>query len=619
MTTDVLITTRDAGETPHRQPLSRWLSAEVAVLAALGMVGATLRFYDLGGAVLANGEAREALAAWQFAMGATAGIEPISAAYSALTSFVFWLFGASDAAARLGSAAFGTALIFLPLTFRRELGRLATAVSVGLLAISPVAIAASRTADATTLAAVALWLMLAGLRRDDSGAGWRLLALGSGLGLAAGSRFLSAALATAMAALLVAVIQSTAVHSIKHRLEKMRTVGNRAAALAVGVFLLVATGALLHRAGLSAAGTGWLEWWRAWLPTDSTRAINLLPQMIFVYEPLLLVFGLCGIYLAFFAKFWLPQVSALSGSELADDEGGDGRQTAAWLSAASFGAMLFGILYTGRTASDALWMVVPLAMLAAVVLAKIFGGESGWVDGDWQTMLAQAGVLTVMLIFAYINVAGYARGALYVLNAPVYLPLMLAGGVVLLGVVVTVLFASGWSVLSAVRGGALALALVLLIGTMSAGWRLAHGAQNQAQELWWGEAPSGTMRLLSQTLRDVSNRTVGAEHDVQVALVGDDALGESNYLLAWELREFRNVEHLESTSALLTVPVVIAPAWADSPALGSSYVGHRFAISARAADGTPGLDRWIDWWLFRVGPSQTTHVVLWVRQDLLTK
>lgn len=601
------------------------ITVEVGLYVLVGVAAAFFRLYNLGGAPLSQTEAREALAVWRYTLAVGDPIQPVSAAWFVLTSFVFSLFGANEFWARLWPALAGTALVFAPLVFRRELGRGGALVASALLAISPVLIASSRTADGTTLAALGLWLMIGGWRwfsqheNEADARGLVTAGIGLGLGLASGPRFLSGMTASVLVAALMILARPAFLQEIQTGWERLRPHLARLLFPAGIAFLLLSGAVVISRSGLSAAGAALPSWIGGWLPTPADRPLGLVPQILAVYEPLLLVLGLGGLYVAFLAGGWHSFASRFSQVEN-EVSAADlpWRDLAKVLGAAAIGAVLFGQIYSGRVASDALWAVFPLALLGGKVLAEVFA-EGETMEGEWQTVAAQAGVLFVMLVFAYFNLGAYSRNITFVVSSSPYLPLMLASGVVTLGLLVTVLFAAGWSRKAAVRGGMIALGTVMLVSTVGAGWGVTQSRADDPRELWNPAPTVRNVRLLAQTLRDISNRTVGSNYDLEVVVLNDPAWNDRDGLLAWELRNFRRARFVDALAPEALGPVVITSETASDEVLNATYLGQRFAMLGRPVPRSFSLDGTINWWLYRSGGDvEYSRKVLWVRQDVQT-
>lgn len=648
------------------------LNVETGLYILIGVVALGIRLIQLGNVPLSAAEAQAALSTWRrVSMADLPLIPPVSAGLDSLTAVSFWLFGASEFWARFWPVIAGVALVFTPLVFRRELGRGAALVASALLAVSPTLMAASRIADGTTLSALSLVVAAAGLRNlagQPGGRGWLTAGLGFGLGLASGPRFISGIVASALALLVVIFARPLVARRLRIGFGAVRPNVNRILLVTVATFVLAASTGLLNPSGLSAATGGLLVWFAGWSPGADARSAWLVPQVLFIHEPLLMVMGAAGLYVAFLSGSWQalrrrvrlvfaagddPQLAspeqtpgyglgagALGESALgagaagglglaAVGAGGGGRLgdfienngAAVVLGAAALGALLYGLIYLGREAGDGVWVVLPLAMLAGTVLAETFAGD--WFEGEFATVLAQAAVLFVMLVFVYFNLAGYGRNSSLVADKPLELRLYIAGAVVGLGLFVTVMFALGWTTLSALRGAALALGVSMLIGTLGAGFSLIISRSTSPNELWTASPTQTNINLMMQTIRDTSQRSAGQEQDLEIAVVNDPIADDQNRLLGWELRGFSRARFVDSMDLAVGSPIIIADAAVSDPRLESGYAGEKFPVQARPGQADPSVQSLVNWWLFREWPTEVSRTVaLWVRADvhnLLTK
>src|SRR6185436_1689466 len=175
-------------------------------LAFFGLALA-LRLYHLNAHPLNESEAHDALLAFRLVKSQAAAGLPYSPAYLFFTYFGFFLFGASEAIARLAPALFGAGLVLLPLFFRDELGRPAALATSGLFTVSAALLATSRSADGAIIALVALGVGLAALRNFLRAAStvWLVIsAIALGLGLVSGGVFLTGLLILALTAAVAA-------------------------------------------------------------------------------------------------------------------------------------------------------------------------------------------------------------------------------------------------------------------------------------------------------------------------------------------------------------------------------------------------------------------------------
>jgi len=141
------------------------LSWEVAIFAAIIAIAIALRFWDLGSRSLHHDESIHAQWSWGLLQG-TYRHDPVfhGPLYYHAQALAFFLFGSSDYAARVSAAIFGSALVLLPLLFRRRLGFAGTVAAVAFIAFSPTIVYYSRffrediyTAFFTMLMVAAMW------------------------------------------------------------------------------------------------------------------------------------------------------------------------------------------------------------------------------------------------------------------------------------------------------------------------------------------------------------------------------------------------------------------------------------------------------------------------------
>src|SRR5215212_5945560 len=155
-------------------PLAMPRVDRVVVLWA-GVLGCAtlLRLHELGARPLDPDEARVALDAFHnVGIGRSWG-SPQSTipGYVGLLSTVFFLFGSSDASARLVSAIAGVALVSLCWLSWPLLGRIGALGVAALLASSPVLIESSRSAVSASLMTALLFLVLISVTRVVSSLG----------------------------------------------------------------------------------------------------------------------------------------------------------------------------------------------------------------------------------------------------------------------------------------------------------------------------------------------------------------------------------------------------------------------------------------------------------------
>lgn len=184
---------------------------QVAAFAVLIVVGASMRFWDLGSRALHHDESLHAWTAWKLFDGQGYVHEPwMHGPFQFFgTAFSFFVFGVSDYAARIWPAIFGSALVALPFFLRRRLGTAGALLAAAAITFSPTLLYFSRFARNDIYIAfftlglvVALWRYI-----DDQKPQW-LYGAGLLLGLAFATKesiFINAAVLIAFLNLWMAV------------------------------------------------------------------------------------------------------------------------------------------------------------------------------------------------------------------------------------------------------------------------------------------------------------------------------------------------------------------------------------------------------------------------------
>jgi hypothetical protein len=346
-----------------------------------------------------------------------------------------------------------------------------------------------------------------------------------------------------------------------------------------------ATAGLRYKLGLSAVGGAYATWFGGWTP-DIVNSTALMPIGIAIlYEPLAVIFGLPGIYLAF--RRCRP-AGTLLGIVVA--------------------GLVFAILYPGRQSTDVLWFSVPLAMLGALVLVKVFGGA--WNKGEAAIVALQCVASLGLVAFAYVTVAGYAyegRVAWYGMKwGALALGLTLVG----MGGLIFLLFGAGVSWKTARRGATAALLITLLFYTVATGWGMSQVRAGSPRELWNTHGSSDSLDILVETISDISLRKVGESHDLKMTVLGED-----DGLLGWTLREFRQVDWVDDINAVTNSAVVITPSDVISSNLSEGYLGQEFRFLEHRNRSLWTPVEWLNYSLFRQVELAGTYLVVWAEED----
>lgn len=566
----------------------------------IGLVALLLRAVQLGHTPLDAGEAGQALAALRFLEGGTLDARAVSSPLAFTgAALSMALFGPTAAAARAASMLAGVGLVLAPGLFRRQLGRSGALIAAAWLAVSPVAVGASRRLNGVTLALLALLIALAASRALLA-ARPRRYAVVAGVALAAAWLADTGAFVTVLA--LIAggafafltdeedVLTRDAVRQAARRVPW----GLLLAAFA-GAFAALATMFFAAPRGLGAGAdqlgrfvTGFVE-----------DAPGVSPVVaLLVYQPGLVIFGLVGAWRATQSPH--PWQRALAGWAIA--------------------AVLLAVAYRGAEPVHALWAVVPLAGLAALAVRDMLAWEDG--APRWALFgFALAIIALVTMGFASLTHHLAAPRVLPIPpNAPpgqatVSLPLDLmlvalwAGLLVILWLSAASLWRPRLAWRSAGSAG-LALALIAALG-QSAALAFFRPA-SPAEPLNVATAQAGLTRLVA-TAEEIGDFAAGHEH-----AVGITVQAEPGSSLTWALRDFDDLMLVSRVDPTVSTELVVTPVEGVDPALGSSYVGQDFVIAEHWQPRGLSLADTLRWLIYRtpVGEPAQEQAVLWVREDI---
>jgi len=571
------------------------LTVEAALYFIIALMAVGLRLYNLDGRPMQAGEAVQALAAWRATQGLPQGsaLGHSSPILFTTNMFLFALFGASDFLARLVPALGGVLLVIGPYFLRRHLGRMGALAASFLLAISPSALFFSRYLGGEIVVVACALAMTWGLFDYlDQGQPKHLYLVAAALGLAlsAGAGAFTFILIAVTFVLVLALANRFAGPSeywqrISDAWRAVRGANGLlrdCVALLVLIFLLICTGLLLHLSGLQDGIDLFSAWLSAFQPQAGGQPWYYHLQLLLVYEPLILVFGLAAVI------YLLKQRDLFS----------------LFLAYWSAMAFLVYLVAGGRGPGDVLLIVVPLALLAGTFVGRLLdelAAKASWVGEGLFVALA-----CLMVVYLSLELGGYAfRGGRN------YLWLALVAALILVG-----LFVLSWISFGpgpTLRAGGLVLLLVLTFLTVSISCYLSYQRSSDPREIIVASPTSRGIFDLVETVEMVSSRKSGDPRTIAVTV--HQGAGPA---LAWYLRDFEDVEFVDQLGPSVDTPVVIAPAEEQEPTLGANYSGQDFALtSSWKLQGLSESDL-MRWLLYRRAstPVQTGNVIVWVKQEL---
>lgn len=636
--------------------MRRDISAEWLAYLCLALLALLLRVAELDNLPLSDAEVGNALHAWHSleddAPGtASAASSPLVFISQLLT---FSLLGANEFSARILPMLAGFALTLTPLLFREHLGRTRTFVWACLLSLLAIPIASSRTADGSSFmplfALLAVWMVRRywySQRLSDARWAFLLVTLMTLLSSPSGIPLLIIMLVAGWLA-----VWRTAI-SAPQRLDlpgddilqlAMRRL--RAFPLGQTAFVplatvgLVATCFMLNPAGLGTVSQLIAHALGGITQSAAIDGTRLGFVALLAHEPLLIVFALGGAWL-----LWRHgDVTYID------------RFAAAW---ALIGALAL-LLYPGAGPADAMWVVLPLTLLASYGITQLMVDRRVvilWGDDEdeeriagendaselystaywWVKWLIGAIVLTLLLIMS----AQFMQVARLMLELPAdaglgealallvdssFLRLLHALGMLLLtSIVMTavcLLLANYWGMGTCLQGIGLGFLGMMLLSGLGGGWGLAAADPTMPDGVWRPQAVSHDVKLLGSTLHELSARQIGGFPLLKLTIVEDRGHGISrDSLIAWLLRDYVNARFVPSPLQAAGEPIVLmADDGTLSAQLDGNYVGQRFLLRRSWSWTQQSVWDLPAWWTqTRRRPASDLSedaLIVWLRQDV---
>ncbi|MGB8644519.1 MAG: hypothetical protein WCF84_04730 [Anaerolineae bacterium] len=607
------------GVTPRQ--LVRIFTVEVGLYVLLFLVAVTMRLFNLGGRPLAEHEAAIALSAWQFLQGQGAGAINSPLLFTS-NLFAFFLGASTDAAPRVLPALIGSLGVLLPVLVRREIGRTGAMVASLLLVLSTGLVYFARDSNGVEISVIAgiaagIWFLSYASEHRP-----RVLYLGvsaAAVSLTASSAAYTVLLAGLLFALYPVLVKRRDAASSAPRepaadqpeaasngSSKANHEWRNALLLFVGLYVGLSTAFLMNRAGLGAAFNllgDWLGQFAAWGPL--TSPLNLL----LLYEPLVLVFGLAGLLL-------VPTVL------------GDWRNNRIVLFMAAL-ALTSLIVYSVagvKTTADMVVIAVPLALLAGWFLGHLIERSLREMErgGGLRTALwGELPILLVALLFAaffYLQFVMFLTGNRFgplldpilrlvspggtASSIEVALGMLAVGGLVIAAFLIAAAIGSVGSARTA-NLAAMVVGILLFAAGIRALWLSNYWLPGTVHELIADQQTSLQARDLLQDLMWQSEWRGSDQHII--AGHGDPSAGP---VVRWYLREFPNL-HWDQLSAAEQVQALVTPAQAPAPA--GAWISQHYDIQMNWSLQNASRTDLFKWLIFREGGTETWQSVqLWV-------
>ncbi|MBN1311265.1 MAG: glycosyltransferase family 39 protein [Anaerolineae bacterium] len=597
MTTSAVLTNTSDNRSWHIA-----ISVETLIYLLLFLVALVMRWVKLGAVPLGELEARQAIAAWHLLSPDIPGSGSIGGVVTFAGAVISFLFATpTDAAARFVPMLGGIALIFTPLLFRKQLGRVATLLSIGLLTISPTMVVTSRQMTGSGLSMLGLVLTLAAFdryARTERPHCILLAGIALGFALMADYGTLAAliALAGGVVFMLLTDKEGRQTYPALLAIHKNLPWANFLAGL-VGTLIIIGTLFFIAPGGLGAVADQLGSFANG--ITYRSSGVPYLGLVILLYDPGLLLFGIVGIIQAYTSD--QPWKRFLAGWGIA--------------------ALFISLVYPGATPMHALWSVVPLAGLAGLALADLLGLEH---DAPAWAPWAHAAAVATLLGLTFTRISNHLYKPLMLpipSNVPpdqviIQLPAHLLMALIWL-ILLSVLWlgvASMWGSRSAWHGLGLGIAVPAMLVALGQSGTLAFTRADSPYELFNQYPAQVTLTTLVDTAEQVSQLSTGNPTMASITVQADP-----DGTLAWALRDFINVSYVEQVTPDVQTIMAITPANKTDPRLGSSYVGQDLVIVRQWAPGRLTPQQFIKWIFHRTAsdsPAGEIRVILWVREDI---
>ncbi len=534
-----------------------------------------LRLTRLGGQPLNDAEASLGLQAFQlFQNRLLSGIssEPL---YGFLTGLSFAIFKSNEFVARFWPAVIGALLVFAPYFLRNIIGRKASILLSFGIAIDAALVAVSRQADGLSLSIVLGMAVLLAF----SGRSAAVKGILMGLFLISGQGLWFGLLGILLSWLVYRLLNKSSVHEISATFSFGEGL-TKVVFWCVGTILAMGTVFMASPGLLSAVPGSFVAFFQGW----STPSGNSLSQLLIAglaYQIFPVLLGIAGA---------IQNIKKKSKFDLF---------LTLWWGI----SLLLVLVYPSRQVADLAWSSIPAWILAARFLENGLAFDFR----DKKISVIQSIGTIVLIGFSWLSFTSFLQNPAE--DAAWRGMLSIAIAVVMLAAIYY-LVRIGWSPQVANHGTLWGICVPLLVITFSMSWNgagLGIYPENQA----WQQAPyPKEMKLLVQTIDEVSRWNIGQNTMLDVVVVGQDSPS-----IRWELRNYPYVQYLEALPLGSSPSLAITSDLADL-ALSSTYRGQDFVIRSTPEWNAMTNDEWLRWIAFRKVPSGVERVILWVRTDL---
>ena len=555
---------------------SRSRNFEVIFYCVVLILAFGLRFIKLGVLPMGDLEATNALQAAKIAGGeaVTVGGQP---GYVILTSILFFIFGKTEFWARFWPALFGTALVLLPLFFRKWLGKIPVLTLALFFAIAPGFVSLSRTATGTMIGLVSLCAAMGFLLNHKTvPAG-----IFSSIALLGGVSFWPG---------LLGILLSLGIYRL--RLKKrgepvidLLEVGWKKFLFSLGgTLVLLGTIFLLRPFAISGLGTSIADYFQTWGQMGTDASIKVM-----------MIGLLSGQFLGILLALW----GAIAGRKRYPELN-------TFLGIWALASTVLTLLNSSRQVVDWIWTLLPLWVLAAIAIEDL---RQYFSTKEWLLKLFQTIFTIALLIFSYLNLLSFVIGTPTVSSTKgisilgIFLPLALL-------IVITLLIGWGWSPNAARQGILTGVVLILLAATFGTAWKSAGLGPRPETELWRSDALPVGRNLMLKSVNDLSLWNTGQKEGIDVVL-----LNANQPSFQWALRGISDLKQADILGNSETPSLIISSA-NEAFNLQEIYRGQSIVWTAVPDFEHLTVQDWLEWYAFRRVQLINNDCFLWARTDL---
>lgn len=561
------------------------ITIDQGLLFSAFLIAILIRFIKLGQIPLTDNEANLALQALELGRGKL-NIIDLQPGYILFTSALFFLFAqGSEFLARFWPALIGSLLVLTPYLFRDRLGRTTAIILAFGLAIDPGLVAASRQAGGLSMAISFTILGLGFLNSRKTILTGLMLGLALLCGPSVWQGLIILILTFLWSWLIKKSVQEEEETYHPDKIEKASQIGFPWKSIfiwAVFTLLAVGSGFWFVPGGLSGFTSSLQGFLQGWISTQGVP-ISLLLIALLAYELFALIFG----------------VWAIGWGVIHNKDSVDQFVSRWWLIAA-----FFVLIYPGRQIQDLTWVIIPLWVLAARQLQRLYSK----LPEEWLPALGHAAGVLVLLVFAWLNFTGITDP----LNTNEANQLRLAAviGALVLVVVITIIVMWGWS--SSIGGIGLrwAAGILLLLILIASSVSAAGLGRRPSAEMWRNEPYAVDQDHLMQSIEDFSRWSEGQKNLLDIVVVDFPSAS-----LRWALRNMRTPLFANTISSKDHPSLVITPQIKDL-STGGTYSGQDFIWKQKIIWSNLSPADWLSWLVYRRGIMEKEYIILWVRSDL---